>query len=717
MQNLYRYSAFLLGLSVCSIATAQSSRQALSQSDSEIEEIVIKAHPLFKEGLAQSITVLSGDELAEKTQGSIGETVSKEAGVRNASFGVAVGRPVIHGLGAARVKTTEDRIDSLDVSVTSTDHAVTVEPFIANQVTILKGASSLLYGSGAIGGVVDVQTGRIPTELTGDAFSGRVEVRATDNGNGETGAFRLDGETEGGFAWHVDAFSKQSDDYDIPGFAESRQLREAEEAEALEAIAAGEPVEEEEGEEARDVLEGSFLDVQGGSLGLSYIFDRGFVGLSVSRTEGEYGLVGGHHEEEGEEEEAEEEEEGVGFLDLEQTRVDFESELRFESSLVEKVNVRLGINDYEHTEFEADGGAGTVFDNDAWEGRIELTHAPIAGFDGVVGLQLNDREFSAVGDEAFVEPVDSDSQAICWVGERHLGALDIETGIRFEQVDYQPTGEGPSFVTSTFAFGPIIPYEDRDFSTLSASIGGIFEVNDAWKLSALLDYANRAPTIEELFSFGPHLATNTYEVGNPNLDEEGALGFTFTGQYSIPGVNLSATLYYTEFDDFIYQVETGLAIEGLRLLIWDQEDASFAGIDFTADFGLGKVGQGDLGLSLLFDIVDAELNVSGNDNLPRIPATRYGFGLDWASQNWDVNFNYVRVNSQTDTAINEFATDAYDDVSLRVSHTFKFGESKLNLFLAGRNLTDDEQRNHVSFVKDVAPQPGRTFEIGARYNF
>ena len=246
----------------------------------------MSVHPLANNGSAQSLIVLNGDELAEKVQGSIGETVAGEAGIRSASFGAAVGRPVIHGLGAARVKVTEDRIDTLDVSVTSTDHAVTVEPFIANQITILKGASSLLYGSGAIGGVVDVETGRIPTKLTGEPVSGRVELRAKDNGNGETGAFRLDGEAGGGFAWHVDGFSKQADDYDIPGFVESRQLRELE---ALEALEGG--GEEEGEEEARDVLEGSFLDVQGGSVGLSYIFDNGFVGLSVSRTEGDYGLL------------------------------------------------------------------------------------------------------------------------------------------------------------------------------------------------------------------------------------------------------------------------------------------------------------------------------------------------------------------------------------------------------------------------------------------
>jgi len=714
MKNLFIYSSVVLGaLSLSTSLNVQA--QKLADQD-PIEELVVKAHPLFQDGLAQSLTVLSGDELAEKTLNSLGATIAGEAGIHSASFGAAVGRPVIHGLGAARVKVTEDRIDSLDVSVTSTDHAVTVEPFIADQISILKGASTLIYGSGAIGGVVDVQTGRIASELTGDPFSGRVELRANDNGDGENAAFRLDGETTGGFAWHVDGFSKKADAYEIPGFVESSQLRAQEAAELADALANGETVEVEE--EERGELEGSELDIQGGSLGLSYVFDRGFVGISIGRTEGEYGLIGAH-EEEGEDDggdenfsslqivEAEEEEEGTGIIELEQTRVDVEAELRFESSVFEKVNFRFGINDYEHSEIEGSGELGSLFENDAWEGRIELTHTPVLGFDGVIGLQLNDREFSAVGEEAFVEPVDSDTQAIFWVGERHFGEFDIETGLRFEQVDYEPTGTNDEGV----------PFEDTGFSTFSASIGGVLQVTDALKLSALLDYSERAPTIEELYSNGAHLATQSFEIGDENLNEESVVGFTFTGQYDIGALSLSATFYAMEFDDFIYQEDTGAFEDGLRVLEYRQDDSSFVGIDFKAKLGLGQVGQGDLALNALFDIVDAEIDVSGNDNLPRIPADRFGLGLDWASEQWDVALNYVHVNSQNDTAAFELASSSYNDVSVRVSRSFAFGEDELSLFIQGRNLTDDDQRNHVSFVKDFAPAPGRTFEVGARFSF
>jgi len=716
------YLFLVVFASLCALGSAHA-----DENKADLEEIVIKAHPLIDNETAFSYSVLEGKELTEKLKSSIGETVESIPGIHSAGFGPAVGRPIVHGLGAARVKVTEDRIDTLDVSVISADHAVTVEPFIANKVTVLKGATNLLYGSGAIGGVVDVETGRIPTQLTGEPISGRIELRAADNGDAETGAFRLDGELGGGFAWHLDAFSKEQDDFDIPGFVESSQLRAQEEAEAAAAIAAG-GTPEEEGEEERGELEGSFFDIQGGSVGFSYIGDNGFIGLSVSRTEGDYGLVSGHEEEDegGAGGAAEPEEEAPGFIDLEQTRVDLEAELRFaDGNAIEKVNFRFGINDYEHIEFEAPGEAGTVFDNEAWEARVELSHAELAGFSGVFGLQLNDREFSAVGEEAFVSPTDSDSYALFWAAERDFNALNIEAGVRFEETDYD---------SSVVAGGT-----DFDFSSFSVSLGGHYHLDQAWSVSALLDISSRAPTIEELFSAGPHLATDSFDIGltavevadgefiidpNASVDEESVVGLSLGAQYEYQGVTFSATLYHLEFDDFIYQEvgaernEEGELEEGeLTELIYQQDDATFTGLDLQAAFTLAKFSQGDLGLSLLFDIVDAELDISGNDNLPRIPSERFGVGLNWTSEAWTANLNWTHVGSQTDVAVNELETSSYNDVDFRITRNFKIGEDNLSVFFSGENLTDDEQRNHVSFVKDIAPSIGRRFEVGVQYSF
>lgn len=692
----------LISLCACTGIHAQQQVQ-----DQELEEIVVRAHPLSDNGLSQSIDVLAGEELTEELQSSLGETLSRLPGIRSASFGGAVGRPVIHGLGGARVKTTEDRIDSLDVSVTSTDHAVTVEPYIANQITVLKGPSTLLYGAGAIGGVVDTQTGRIPVALPEDPLTGRVELRLTDNADAESGALRLDGGFDSGLAWHLDAFSKSADDYEIAGELESSALRAAEEAEGEE--------HEEEGES--DVLEGSNYDVEGGAFGLSWIGDAGYVGASISTTDAEYGLVGGHgHEEEHEDEEHEGEEhedeeredehdeegEESGRIVLEQTRFDLEAQLNNPFQGVEKLNVRVGVNDYEHQEIEGNGEVGTFFDNDAWEARLEVTHSEIFGFKGTTGVQLNDRDFSAIGEEAFVAPVETTDTGFFWVGERDLGAVTLELGSRIDRVEHRPSD---------------VQFSDVDFSTFSTSFGLIWPSSEQITWSALLDYSERAPSIEELFSNGPHLATQTFEIGDPSLEKESGLSATLGLSYESNVFDANVALYNNDFSDFIYQSNTGELEDELPVLVYRQSDATFTGVDLELGFHLAEIANGDLDLAFKFDTVSADLSLPGSPALPRIPSDRLGVGLAWKNADWRARVDVTKVSSQNDVADFELPTDSYDDISMRVSRRFMLGDSELDVFLSGRNLADDEQREHVSFVKDVAPATGRRVELGVRLKF
>jgi len=656
----------------------------------ELEEVVINAHPLADSGFSQSVKVLSGDELSENVGVSLGETLARLPGVRSASFGVAAGQPVIHGLSGPRVKTTQDRIDTLDVSVTSTDHAVTVEPFLADQITILKGASVLVYGAGSIGGVVDTQTGRIPKEVPEQAVSGRAEVRFTDNADAQVGALRLDGAAGEQFAWHVDVFSKDGDAYDIPVGAES----------AAQLAADGE-----EPEPGAGILENSFFDSQGGAIGFSWVGENGFIGASISTTESVYGLVGGHEEgEEGEEGEFEgegEEEEENPFIDLEQTRIDIEAEQRFDNAFITKVNFRIGINDYEHIEFEAPGEAGTLFDNDAWEARLHLEHTPVFGFTGTYGVQLGDRDFSALGEEAFVPPVNTESMGAFWVGERQFGDnLSLELGSRIDRVEHTPIAE---------AGAPI------SFTSLSSSAGLVFSASEENTLSALLDFTERAPVPEELFSNGPHLATQTFDIGNADLEEESVIGLSVAWQYESEAFDSKITFYYNDFSDFIFQNATGLEEDGLPVFVYQQADAEFTGIDIEAGLHLAEFGGGDLDVLLAYDMVSVDL--TGGDNLPRIPSDRASIGLDWHSDVWQAKLTYARQDSQTDNASFELPTDSFDDVSLRLSTNFDLQGSELSVFLHGKNLTDEEQREHTSFVKDFAPLPGRRIEVGLQLNF
>lgn len=688
-----------------SAAIAPGVGHAQENSSNQLEEVVVSSHPLSGEGLSQAVELVQGEELQRALDSNIGSTLSKLPGIRSASFGKAVGRPVIHGLGGPRIKVMEDRIDSLDVSVTSGDHAVGIDPFIAEKIEVLKGASTLLYGSGAIGGVVDVHTGRIPHSIPEQGISGGIDTRYDNNTDGIATALKLNGGA-GSFAWHLDASIRDGEEYEIPGFAESSQLRALEEAEHEEEHEGEEEGEHEEEAEARDILPGSQFESDSFAFGASYVQDWGFFGLAYSRLEANYGLPGGHgHEEEHEEGEEEEEheheeEEGNPLLDMEQNRVDVELGIKNPFSMFSGLNVRVGINDYEHKEIEPNGEVATNFSNEAWEARTELLY-DLDNWQGAVGIQFSDREFSAIGEEAFIAPVDTDEQAVFWVGQRSFSGFDLELGARVGKL-----GHSPSAGNST------------DFDTYAVSAGLVIPLSSGLRLGTLFDYSSRAPVAEELYSNGPHLTTNSFEVGNANLDNESAANLSATLEYSADNLSGRATVYYTQFSDFIFQQASGGEEDGLPVVAYLQQDATYFGIDAELTSRVAEWDQGSMEFSLMFDWLDASLDVDGNDHIPRTPPMRYGIGLDarWGSVSAALEF--LRVDDQTDVAPQELLTDAYNDVSVYLGYTFSSSDSaSLELFVHGKNLSDDEQRHHVSFIKDVAPAPGRTVLLGARLNF
>lgn len=643
---------------------------ALAQPNvGEIEEVVVIAHPLSGEGLSQAVDVLQGDELDRKVQANLGATLAQQPGIHSAAFGAAAGRPVIHGLSGPRVRTMEDRIDTLDVSVTSGDHAVTVEPFIAERIEVLKGSSTLLYGSGAIGGVVDVHTGRIPHEIP-QRVSGGIETRYNNNSHGNTTSMKVNGGS-GRFAWHIDGTLKDADDYEIPGYARSARLRTA--------IAP-------DGNEPRGTLPGSAFDSTSGAVGASYIDSWGLAGISVSQIDAEYGLPGTG------------EDAGNPILDLEQTRTDLEIAIENPFGSFTGLNIRVGANDYEHQEIEPDGEVATNFANDAWEARAELVYES-AQWRGAFGLQHADKSFSAVGEEAFIQPVDTTDTGIFWVGERSFETFDLETGVRLGRTNHDPIAESKT-----------------NFSTYAISLGGVVPIGNQWQWALIADYASRAPVAEELYANGPHLVTNTFERGNEALDIERALNLSSTLQYTGEIWQVTATAYYTDFVDFIYQQATGEVIEDLPLVTYRQDDARFFGIDLEVGARIAAWDSGEAHIMGLFDFVDAE--VGAGNNLPRTPPSRYGVGVDVQWKLAQFELKYMHVNDQDDVSELEFESDGYHDLSAYVGLRFPFASTgTFELFLSGRNLTDDEQRIHTSFIKEVAPAPGRTVELGTRLRF
>jgi len=682
--------------------TAQDQQNSTKTPQKRIEQITVVAHPLSGEGLAQAVDILEGAELARKRATNIGATLAKQPGIHSAPFGNAVGRPIIHGLSGPRVRIMEDRIDTLDVSVVSGDHAVSVEPFIAERIEVLKGASTLLYGTGAIGGVVDVHAGRIPHSVPVNGISGGAETRFDNNTNGNTTALKLNGGKDR-FAWHLDGTRKDGDDYEIPGFAESARYRAAEE---LEEAASGEA--HEEGEEVQGILPGSFYNSTSTAVGASYLPDWGIIGVSVSQLEADYGLPGGHGGHGGEE--ALPGAPTTPILDMNQTRTDFELGVKNPFGSFTSLNVRAGYNDYEHQEIEPDGEVATTFTNKAWEARVELVQET-ANWTNVFGLQQTTRAFSSIGEEAFIPPVDTSDSGLFWVGERSFESFDFETGLRIGRTTHDPQAGA-----------------EQDFSTYAASIGAVIPLDGGLQFGLTADFSSRAPVAEELYSNGPHLTTNSFEIGDINLNNEDAFNLAASMQYVDDIWSANLTSYYTQFSDFIYQQGTGGIMLDLPVVAYRQADATFYGIDvdvsaqifngtlFSQDRGHGE--QAQARLNVMFDYVNAELDVTGNSNIPRLPPMRFGLGVEGSWGRFSGAIDYLRVSEQDNVAELELVTDAYNDLTAHVEYALPVtNAATFTGFLQGRNLTNEEQRIHTSFINAFAPAPGRSIELGLRLEF
>lgn len=665
----------------CGAMGAVCAASAWAQSE-QIEEVVVTATPLDRDALemTQATAVLSGDQLLKSLDNSIGETIERIPGVQSAFFGPGVGRPIIRGLEGARVSVLENNIATNDVSGLSADHAVTVEPFLAEQVEVLKGPATLLYGSNGIGGVVNVRTNRVPSRMT-TGVEADVQLQGDTVSDAQFGAASLN-YGEGSLGLHADIFYRDREDYDIPGFAEA------------------EPDPDEEGE-MEGVLENSFVETSGGSLGLSHLFDDGHVGIAFSRFDNNYGIPGaGHHheeddhgEEEGDDHEGEEEgEEELVSIDIEQEKVDFNAEVATPFAGFDRLRAFANFNDYQHTEFEGEE-VGTQFASDTFEGRLELLHEPVWGWNGVLGVQFYDRDFSAVGEEAFVPPSETDRLGLFVLEEQEFGDVLVELGVRIDDVDTE-ANTGVS----------------RSFSPFSASAGLVWHVSDDVHLSGSLSRSERAPVEEELFSNGPHIATQTFEIGDANLDVEASTNAEITLRRHAGAWTGSVTLYRNDFDDFIFLADTGMEKDELPVRIWSQQDAEFTGLEAELRYAVSD----SLDLYLMGDTVDAELD--DGSNVPRTPPQRIGGGLNWDMERWAVGLDVIRYASQDDIAAFEERTDGYTLVGADFAYRFNT-DSNWEVYLRGRNLGDEEARNHTSLLKEGAPLPGRNFIFGVRASF
>lgn len=672
------------------------------------EVIVVTSNPLEHSslGMASPAVVIAGDELVKNRGTNIGETLAEVPGINLSSFGAGAGRPVIRGQQGNRVTVLSNNSSTQDASNASPDHWIAAEPLLAKRIEVLKGPATLLYGGGAVGGAVNVVDNKIPTEVP-EGVDGGIEVRIGDSATGErafVGALTTATKTANGHvAFHVDAFSSRTDSIEIPGFAESLALRLAEEEEG-----------EEHAEEAFGILENSDTDTQGGTVGFSYITDKGYWGVSYTDFDRNYGLPG-HAEHGHEEDEEEHEEEEAVRLDLRQKRWDIRGQWNNPFENFQSLKFTFARTDYEHQEIEGQE-IGTTFTNDANELRLELVHEAWSGWQGAFGLQYSDSDFAAIGDEAFIPASNTQKLGIFWLEEHDYKNWHTELGIRF---DRQELDAG--------IFGT------RKDNAFSFAAGAVWHIDKNWSLPINFARAQRIPQVEELLSNAgndeenlvPHLATLTIDVGNPDLDKETAHNLDLGIRYHTDNVHASLAIFHNRVNDFIYQEHHEEEHEGeqehdheeLPILEFAQQDAIFEGVEAEVNWTFADTGNSLWKAGLFGDYTHAEFDNAQGAYIPRQPAKRFGGSLGFDYLDFSANLKAIKVASQDKLAEEEFATEGYTLVNIDIGYNLYFDNADVLLFLKGQNLLDEEIRDHASFLKDRAPRAGRSVSAGFRITF
>lgn len=714
--------------------------------------VVISAAPLAPSLLefSRPASVIRGQQLDERVRSTLGETIDLQPGVRSSFFGAGASRPVIRGFSGERVRTLRNGVSTGDVSSVSEDHVVVADPLQAEQVEILRGPETLLFGSSAIGGAVNVTDDSIPEVSLGKPFEGTILGQFGNSADNEKSeALRLRGES-GGINWYGSAFSRKTDSYEIPGLAESKELRAREEM--SEEHAHGEElVLEQDGEASegnRGVVENSDSKTVGATFGASHIFNEGFVGVAVSGFDSSYGVPGHAHEDaEGDEHhllrEADESglamsrrgamSRGAGVIlqgqapsaeegrkTLEGAGVDVEDDVvrieaqqlrgdvrgRYDTKgLIDSVRFRMGATNYEHTEYDG-GVVGTVYGKDAIEVRTDLSHRSFGPISGVIGLHGIYDDFSATGEEAFLPQTRSVTQALFLFENIEItDAFSLQAGGRIESVVHDPMGR--------------VSYDGHP---TSVSGGFLWDIDSEgmYSLSSSLAYAERAPSPVELYAEGIHYARRIREQGNSSLSNERSTGVDLALRKNTGFLTASFTPFYQYFEDYINLRGREGPEEAFPLYTYEETGATFWGGEFVSSLHLDEI-VSLCGHRLTFDFQTDIVRSRDRDrdsSIPRTPPLRNIVRARWEHPSAvQLMVEGVMVDAQRRLAVEEIPTDGYSLINSEVSYRIGEAARSVRLFLRGTNLTNEEARVHTSFLKDLAPLRGRSFLVGFRGTF
>ena len=695
---------------------------------SAIEVIDVHATPMHLSVMesATPVSVLSGETLRRQQAATLGDTLEKLPGVQSNFHGNVASTPIIRGLSGPRVLITQNGLDVSDVSRVGPDHAVASEASTAKQIEVLRGPATLFFGSGAIGGVVNVVDQRVPTSTE---TRGEFVLETQTVNDQKLGTFNVTTGVDN-IAFYADGFYRDSNDYETPVAPD---------------------IDDPDG---AHVVENSNEESNGFTLGTSYLFDQGYVGVAVERFEREYGVPGHSHGGD-----------TSVFADLEQTKYQLLGEYNFTNDFLQSVHFRAGYTDYEHAEVEG-GLVGTTFSNETEELRVELLHKPMAGWRGGISLHYKGSDVFAQGEEAFTPPSEMEMFAVALMEERHFGDFLVQLGARAESVTLDASSvllpeldahehddehdhdehahdehehEGSEFVRQ-FAV-------DQEITPISLSAGVVYTINESYNVGVSLSRSERAPSASELLSFGPHIGTRTYEIGALfDLSEEGEFVLSQTAIDLETANNIDLTFrktqgdvgfvfnaFYNQVDNYYFQEETGLFAESghdhdhgeeghgeeghdehsdeLPVYLFGSADAILHGFELQVAWQTTD----NLKLDFFADYVKARLKDGGA--LPRTSPMRVGSHVAYTLDNIRADLDITYFAKQDDISTFETETDGYTLVDASITYDIPLGDIDLSVYLSGENLTDEEARVHTSFLKDIAPRPGRNFAFGVRGYF
>jgi iron complex outermembrane receptor protein len=656
----------------------------IAEEEIPMEEMVITA-PTPPSQSPQAATILSGQNLNLAIEPSLGQTLARIPGVSSSYFGPAASRPILRGLDGDRVRILQNGLNTIDASATSADHAISFDTSNLKSIEVIRGPATLLYGTNAIGGVVNATDGRIVDEKIDGTIRGALNERYTSVDNGYMSSLMVEGGLKG-VAFHVEAFTCAAEDFRIPGNARTTHEQ------TLNPLPPGDT-------ETRKIIPNSNLRSEGVTGGLSYIWDDGFFGFAWTEFHTNYGSPA----------------EPNVVIDMHQQRLDVRGAFYKPLPLIKELSYKLATSSYQHTEYDS-GQPSTLFKNNGYDARVEVKHEKIAGMEGVVGFQSGRSEFSAAGSEAFLPSTITQANSMFLFEDIKRGPLSFQFSGRYDHTGVESLASA--------AFGPALA---RTFNTFSGSVGLVFTPNDAYTVAFTINHAERAPTYQELFANGPHSATGAFEIGNPNLNPEKSFGFDLNVKKRTGWVTGSISGYYNRYSNFIGQFPTGIVhVVGGEIyneLIYQATNAEFIGSELETTFHLlhpitadPPANQNNLHLQFRADVVRARDKQTGQ-SLPRIPPFHLSSALSMERGPFGARLEGIYAAPQSQLAMNEARTNSYFLVNLTLSYRIQKGRTTTDFYLKGLNLTNEDAREHTSILKDRVPLPGRGMAVGMKLTF